>query len=127
MTDVLNLVLPLPANRGNAREHWRTTLRKKKAYYAEADVALHNQLAGKLEGWPGRATLTATLYVWSKMDPDGRTARLKWAVDSLTRYGLLTDDSDEYLTWTEIPKQVVDRKRQRVEITLVPTHPEWEK
>ena len=121
MTDVLNLVLPMPPTRGNAREHWRTTQKRKKAYYAEAAVALHNQLAGKIEGWPGRATMTATLYTWAKMDWDGRCARMKWPQDSLVKYGLLIDDSDEYLTVNEVPKGVIDRKSPRIEITLTAT------
>ena len=121
MTDVLTITLPLPPNRGNAREHWRVTSKRREAYQMEAYVALKDQLDGKLEGWPGRATLTATLYVWGKMDPDNRVARLKWPIDNLVAYGLLVDDSDEYLTFTEIPTQVVDRKRQRIELTLTAT------
>lgn len=114
----IRLTLPLPPNRLNAREHWRTTLRKKKEYYAAADLALVAQVPLSHPTLT-RPKITATLYVWSKMDPDGRTGRLKWLIDSLVRYELLVDDSDEHLDWTEIPKQVIDRKSQRVEITLI--------
>ena len=110
---MIRLTLPLPPNRANAREHWRVTLRKKKAYYALADLALMKTCV-RLK----RPTLTATFYVWSKMDPDNATARLKWVIDSLVRHGIIVDDSEEHLDFTRIPKQVVDRKNQRVELVL---------
>ena len=121
MTDVLTLVLPMPPNRGNARENRYVTQKRKKAYYAAAAVALHSQFAGKLEGWPGRATMTATLYTYNKMDWDGRCARMKWPQDAMVRYGLLIDDSDEYLTVNEVPKGAIDRKSPRIVITLTAT------
>ncbi len=115
----MKLTLPLPPNRANAREHWRVTHRKKTAYYEIAHYAL---MAQELELPFGckRATLNATLYVWAKMDPDNAVARLKWPIDCLVSHGLLWDDSDKHLDFTQMPKQVIDRKNQRVEIELVP-------
>jgi len=118
---VIELVLPLPPNRANAREHWRVTHRKKTEYYETAFVYVANQDTG--EWLDGRMTLTATLYVWAKMDPDNAVARLKWPIDVLVRYGLLKDDNEKWLDFTQIPKQVVDRKNQRVVIRLEESKP----
>ncbi len=112
----MKLTLPLPPNRANAREHWRVTHRKKKAYYAKTVLAL---LAQRPDLPQVRMTLTATLYVWSKSDPDNATSRLKWAIDSLVDFGLLVDDNEKWLD-LQMPKQVVDRKNPRVEIQLTP-------
>ena len=120
---MIELTLPLPPNRANAREHWRVTHRKKKAYYAVAQANLYIQV-GTVEGLMppvfanGRRTLTATLYVKKKFDPDNRVALLKWPIDCLVSHGLLVDDSDEWLDFTEIPKQVIDRENMRVVIRL---------
>ena len=117
----MKLTLPLPPNRANAREHWRVTHKKKKDYYNLAALALYAQAGSR----PGiitptcRQTLTATLYVWAKMDQGNLVARLKWLEDALVNYGLLVDDNEEWLD-LQMPKQVVDRKNRRVEITLEP-------
>ena len=127
----MKLTLPLPPNRANAREHWRVTHKKKKAYYAEAQRALMDQRLWVLDMATGKPRvraerpctkpmrLTATLYVWAKMDRGNLVARLKWLEDSLVNYGLLVDDSEEWLD-LQMPRQVIDRKNQRVEIVLVP-------
>ncbi len=114
---MIELTLPLPPNRANAREHWRVTHRKKMAYYARADLALRAQPEAMRVAL-GRITLTATMYVWNKGDADNATSRLKWVLDSLVRNGVLMDDNDYWLDFTEIPKQVVDRKNMRVVIRL---------
>lgn len=116
----MKLTLPLPPNRANAREHWRVTHRKKVAYYNRAKLALYTQ-CGVMKGDAfERPTLTATLYVWNRYDPDGATALLKWPIDCLVNYGILVDDSEKHLDFREIPIQVIDRKNQRVEIELTP-------
>ena len=114
---MIELTLPLPPNRANAREHWRVTHRKKKEYYERAMYALANQVPRPSRPMK-RPTLTATLYVWNPMDADNRTARIKFPLDCLVRYGLLADDSEKHLDFTEIPKQVVDRKNMRVVLRL---------
>ena len=119
MKEIL-LTLPLPPNRANAREHWRVTWRKKAVYYEKAEWEL--KFGGRMRSVKlplERPILTATLYVWQKMDPDNATARLKWPIDCLVRCGLLVDDSEKHLDFTEIPRQVIDRKNQRVEIVLI--------
>ena len=124
----MKLTLPLPPNRANAREHWRVTHRKKNAYYDLAHLMLCGSLScaydgglvAKYDGLPLiRPTLTATFYLWAKMDRDNLMARLKWPIDCLVRYGLLVDDNEKWLD-LQMPKQVIDRKNQRVEITLEP-------
>lgn len=111
----IRLILPLPPNRANAREHWRVTHRKKKAYYELVQASLAKAPLSWAAACP---TLTATLYVWAKMDPDNCVARLKWPIDMLVGLGYLIDDSEDYLDFTQIPKQVIDRKNPRVEIAL---------
>lgn len=120
---MIELILPLPPNRANAREHWRVTHRKRLEYYEKAKLALLAQRAfTPLDRVPlARLTLTATLYVWAKSDPDNAASRMKWAIDSLVRCGVLMDDNEKWLDFTEIPKQVVDRKNQRVVIRLEET------
>ena len=114
---MIRLTLPLPPNRANAREHWRVTWRRKRDYYDAASYFLAEQELELPYGLE-RPTLTATLYVWAKMDPDNATARLKWPIDCLVMHGILVDDSEKHLDFTQIPKQVVDRKNRRVEIVL---------
>lgn len=133
---MIELTLPLPPNRANAREHWRVTHRKKKEYYATARNALSRQLPshGRLnddrvlewfysDGVLPRCSITATIFVKKKFDPDNRVALLKWPIDCLVHFGLLADDSDEWLDFTQIPTQVVDRKNTRVVIQLEATPP----
>ena len=114
----MKLTLPLPPNRANAREHWRATHKKKVAYYQRAKLALYAQCGVMQDEALERPTLTATLYVWNFYDPDGATALLKWPIDCLVSYGILVDDSMKHLDFTQIPKQVIDRKNRRVEIEL---------
>ena len=95
------------------------THRKKVAYYLDAMARLSIEARG-MRGGMDRPTLTATFYVWAKMDPDNAVARLKWPIDCLVQHGLLVDDSEKHLDFTQIPKQVIDRKNQRVEIELTP-------
>jgi hypothetical protein len=49
-------------------------------------------------------------------------ARLKWPVDFLVKDGWIADDGPDHLEW-EMPAQVVDRKRPRVEIELTELAP----
>jgi len=96
------------------------THRKRLEYYDRAALAVVAQKAlTPLNKVPlaKRMTLTATLYVWAKSDPDNAASRMKWVIDSLVRTGLLVDDNEEWLD-LKMPKQVVDRKNMRVEIQL---------
>ena len=127
----MKLTLPLPPNRANAREHWRATHKKKKAYYAEAERALQDQCLWVLVVATGeprvraerpcskRMRLDATFYMWNKMDRGNMVARLKFVEDILVRFGLLVDDNEEWLD-LQMPTQVIDRRNPRVVIELTP-------
>ena len=116
----MRLTLQLPANRANAREHWATTHRRRKAYYEQAYLDLYHQLGPprQKKNHIDPAIVTATLYVWSLMDDDGATARLKWPLDALVNFGVLVDDKRPHCRLAGIPEQVIDRKRPRVELTV---------
>lgn len=111
----MKIVLPLPPNRANARWHWRTENKKKSDYYWRALV--HGICRSPVKPY-ARARITATLYVWNKMDEDNLMARLKWPLDWLVLNRFITDDGPKVLKWTGLPEQVVDRKNQRIEIEL---------
>ena len=123
----MKLTLPLPPNRANAREHWRVTHRNKVEYYEKARNAILLELVNNVE-WTGDCTermrLDATCHLWKKMDRGNLVARLKWIEDILVKTGLLVDDNEEWLD-LQMPKQVIDRKEQRVEIILTPCGELW--
>lgn len=117
--------LPLPPNRANSREHWRSTHRKRSAYYKACADRLD---AGMLPRPPrkplARARLTVTLHVWNRFDPDGAVAVCKWPVDWLVTLGYVEDDKTSVLEWAGIPTQIIDRQRPRVVLTLEPIREE---
>lgn len=108
----LSLTLPLPPNMANGRMHWAEKSRRQKDYRLECDT-----MTGPLPSIGVRVRLDATMYLWSLMDEDNLIARLKWVQDWLVWADVIPDDSSEYLTLGKVG-QAIDRKRQRVEITL---------
>lgn len=112
-------VLPLPPNMANARRHWTATLRQKNDYYARCDA-----MALALPKPPTKphdcVRMSVTLYVWSMMDPDGAVSRCKWPIDWLVKAGYVVDDKGRNIEWAGMPTQVIDRKAQRLEITIEP-------
>jgi len=64
-----------------------------------------------------RVRISAKFFLHQVMDTDNLTARLKWPVDSLVAYRVIPDDSPQYVTMGSI-EQEVDRKHQRLELTL---------
>ena len=109
-------VLPLPPNRANARWHWRTEKQKKDTWFTHADALYRVSKEPPMA--PGKTRVTAKLYTWNKMDIDNLFGRVKWPMDWLVRRGYLADDDPDSIEWAGIPKQEVDRKNQRIEITL---------
>lgn len=96
-------------------------------------------LAGKPPAKPwGKVSVRAVFHVWAKMDADNLQSRLKHALDALKavrripmgdRHWRLTmgtgwfyDDNPSCLVGLEV-EQVVDRKNQRLELTLSPVEP----
>jgi len=114
----MDFVLPLPPNIANMRAHWAQKNRWKRRFWDECD---QRQLVGLLPAPPPEplltAELTAHLYVWNVGDQDNAWARLKWALDWLTTRGYLIDDGPENLRIRSV-EQTVDRKDQRLEMTL---------
>ena len=115
----LTLELPLPENLGNARMHWRVKLARKKAYWQ----TLNTLLAAKKLPKPPAEPITPALasvhfYVWNVMDRGNAMARLKWIEDWLTAHGYIADDSPEHLDYAGFPEQTIDRRNQRVEVTV---------
>ena len=100
-------------NRANAGGHWRNGKRKRADYFLRCLCTDWKQPRKP----HSHVRLTATLYVWSRMDMDNLMARMKWPLDWLVRNGWLTDDGPDVIEW-ELPRQVVDRKNQRIEIEL---------
>ncbi len=123
ITRGLTLTLPLPPNMANERVHWRVKHRARRGYIAMCDTRQQFSLIPA----PPRAALSgielrATLYCWATMDDDNALARIKWAADWLKTRGYIVDDKRPHCRFT-IPEQVIDRKDQRLVLTLTPSHP----
>ena len=117
------VTLPLPPNLANGRMHWRTKDRKQGLYRTEALVWLvWGVNAGRVRPRRPltRASLSATLYVFSRMDYDNLVGRLKWTVDFLVQDGWIVDDSPAVLEEPWLVQQEIDRKWPRVVVTLEP-------
>ena len=114
----MRLVLPLPANIGNARLHWRAKLRQKKHFYAQAD---ERQLYGLVPSPPRRAFERASVQVHflvhNRMDRDNLAARCKWILDWLVTRGYIADDGPDVVEWVR-PTQEIERKNKRAVVTL---------
>lgn len=119
----MKLILPLPPNRANARGHWSKRYKGQKAYRTRALIAIRHQ-CGPLPPGGGAGIsqnarrVTATLYVYNRMDDDNAVARLKWPLDALVAAGLLVDDKRPWCELTGIPEQVIDRRDPRIELEL---------
>ncbi len=120
----LFLALPLPPNIANGRMHWRVKLNAKKAYWETLDMMRTlRQIPRPPAKPPARARITVTLYLYSAMDDDNAMSRFKYAGDWLVGNGYLPGDSRKELTWAGLPDQHIDRKNQRMEITITPEAP----
>lgn len=119
----LTLTLPMPPNMANGRVHWRKKWRGQIEYANQCDACV---VYGRQPGPPPRpfdgVTLSATLYCWALHDDDNALARIKWAADYLKTRGYIVDDKRPHCRFT-IPEQVIDRKDQRLVLTITPTEP----
>ena len=111
----MRLVLPLPENLANARLHWRTKNRRRANYMLACTCADARRPVEPI----APAVVHATLYMHNRMDEDNLTARLKWVIDWLVERQILLDDHPSAMTLGTV-EQAIDRKRQRVEVTVVP-------
>lgn len=115
----MRLTVPMPPNLGNARMHWRTRHRAKVDYWNQLDnIALVGLIPAPPKRPPKQAVIAATFYVHQLQDPDNMMARFKFLGDWLKRSGYILDDGPKHLRWAGMPEQQVDRKNQRVVLTL---------
>jgi hypothetical protein len=116
----LTLTLPMPPNMANGRVHWRAKNRERQNYLRECEL----RVLAKLIPPPGipmeRVRIDSTLHVWATMDDDNALARIKWGADFLKYHSYIVDDKRPHCRFT-IPEQVIDRKDQRLVITLTPS------
>jgi hypothetical protein len=119
----LTLTLPLPPNLANSRMHWRKKNRERRDYLAICD---EYQLLGLVPPPPRSpldgVTLASVLHCWAIHDDDNALSRGKWAYDWLKTRGYIVDDKRPHCRFT-IPEQVIDRKDQRLVLTLTPEPP----
>ena len=113
---MIELTLPLPPNRGNARDHWAVSAKKKKAYTAECALACF-EIVNTQPPFRGRVRISMDFYVWSLNDWDNLVNRAKWAWDALVKFGIIKDDSPKYVDLGDVT-QTVDRKDQRLELSI---------
>lgn len=128
-TDSLTLTLPMPPNIANNRGHsrWEGSAKKRWLWGTPNALGVVNlmrmspPLAKLLPATPfERVTISATLYVWARMDDDNAVARLKWPLDALKHAGFIVDDKRPWCRLLGIPVQKIDRKHQRIELVLSP-------
>lgn len=121
-TPVLRLTLPLPPNMANWRgsKNWRAVAGAKAAYKQAAYVRVLQQTRAvdRAATVADRFIVRATLYVWGEMDEDNAVARLKPALDALQAARVLFNDKKPWCRLHGIPEQFVDRKNQRLELTI---------
>ena len=115
----LKITLPLPDNFSNSRAHWRAKLKAKKQYWADCDLLRTIKAVPRPPKKPwDKSRITVKFFVWSPMDQSNLMARMKWPEDWLVNSGYIVDDAPKHLEYTGVPTQKVERKHQRVEITL---------
>lgn len=109
------MTFPLPPNMANdlAAKHWAVARRRKRGWTLLTDSWAETSLPS----YEDPVRLDATLYLWNRMDSDNLVARLKWIQDWLVDRRVIVDDHPDALVLGEI-SQEIDRKAQRVEVTL---------
>jgi hypothetical protein len=123
MGEPLTLTLPMPPNMANGRGHWRKKHKAQQAYRSACVARLYGGTLPALPDVPPTpVTITSTLYLWATMDDDNALARIKHAADFLKWAGYIVDDRRQHCRFT-IPEQVIDRKNQRLVLTISPLSP----
>ena len=115
------ITLPLPPNRANARGHW-AQIHKERTQYQRKCLPLIYKTFGPIKPSPKyrHVRISMHFYVWSLNDWDNLIARAKWAWDELVKTNIIADDSPKYVDLGDV-KQTVDRKHQRLDLTLEAT------
>ncbi len=104
------LTLPLPANKAQLNAHWQKVRRLRTDYFFRATAA---------DNWRPDAPMRdvhvdAHFYVYNRMDEDNLAARMKWPLDWLEAREIIENDKHVRLTC----EQSIDRKNQRLELTI---------
>ena len=115
----MRLVLDVPENVANAsRRHWSVLHRAKKAYYAAQDG---RALVGLIPPPPSppmaSVRVLAHFRLWNEMDDDNLKARMKWPQDYLKTRGYIANDNPKVVRELVVTQEI-DRKNQRLEITI---------
>lgn len=128
---VLRLTLPVPPSPNNWPSHPMQHHREKSAYKRTVWWAACEQ-SPPMAHPPERVVMFAHFFLHALRDEDNLKGSLKWLVDALKQKqtgevrwrdgiadtkGYYVDDSPDRLTILE-PVQEIDRKHQRVEVTL---------
>lgn len=115
----MNLSFPLPPNRANARGQWRKHHFARIRYWETLD---RWQLIGRIPPPPPEAfykvMATVTLRLFNRMDQGNALNRMKWIEDWLRTRGYIVDDTEKHFEYTGLPKQVIARGNQGVDLTL---------
>jgi Holliday junction resolvase RusA-like endonuclease len=115
----LTLVLPLPLNLANSRMHHMVKHRKKVAYWEALDLRKSARMIPRPPLIPPSfAKVDIVLYVWAKCDKGNAYNRVKWVEDWLTSRGYISGDREDQIEL--VVTQKVDRKNQRMQVTITP-------
>ncbi len=116
---MVELRLPLPPNRANARgSHWASTHQSRTVYYQWCLVEIQNQRSRWRDAvFAFPVAISGTLYVRNLMDPDNVVARVKWPIDCLVIAGVLPGDTRSYVE-TPVLAQEIDRLDPRFALRL---------
>ena len=122
MSALLTLVLPMPPNLGNARQHWRVKHDERTRYFNECAMRVCAKLIPEPpETTPERVRISSRMFLGARMDVDNAMHRHKWILDWLQRCAYIRNDNAKHLEWAGFPEQIVKRDgNYRVEITLTP-------
>ena len=121
----MKLTLPLPPNRANqsqGKARWEWARKKEYIEGTKRLVGAKVLALSALHGVTlplGPTEVRATFYLRNLMDDDNLKARLKFPLDALVKAGILVDDKRPHCVVPD-PAQHIDRKRERLELELVP-------
>ena len=121
MNGGMSFTVPLPPHVGNARGHWRTQKNARDLYWTGLDKRVQAKLIPSPPAVPlNRIKAHATFYLGNLMDDDNCMARCKHFVDWLRSRGYIANDSRRNIVWAGLPEQIIDRKSQRLVLTVEP-------
>lgn len=129
---MIQIVLPVPPQRGNARGHWRIHQREKEAYHQECGWILKKFHRYEFKSPFEYVEFEASMDVQRFHDFDNLVSRMKWAFDVLQPldkdkrpygYGIIQSDDWLHCRPRSFPTQVLKSKKsdkRELRITLYP-------